>query len=247
MSQKKQYVMFDLGGTLLYRSADWREIRADQAQELSQYLLDEKIIADPQSFSALFSDMMIAYFKERDRTLIEIPTSDLLRQALSRVGVKQISEEKISSALKVMYSASQAYWFEEEDALLTLEILRKQGYRMGLVSNANDGEDVRTLLRRTGIEKYMDVVIISAEIRLRKPHLRMFQDALSFWQAEPAQAVMVGDLLSADVMGAQRMGIGTVWITRRADKKENMPFQSVVYPDKVICCLAELPDVLKNW
>jgi len=58
---------------------------------------------------------------------------------------------------------------------------------------------------------------------------------------------MVGDLLPADILGANEMGMVSVWITRRASKSANQPYLETVKPDMTITSLRELPAALLNF
>lgn len=63
----------------------------------------------------------------------------------------------------------------------------------------------------------------------------------------PKESVMVGDALNADILGANTIGMSSIWITRRADRVENDKFRTRVYPEEVITSLGELPSLLANW
>ncbi len=57
---------------------------------------------------------------------------------------------------------------------------------------------------------------------------------------------MVGDTLTADILGAQNAGLRAVWITTRADHPENLRVRERVTPDAMISTLSELPSVLQQ-
>ena len=114
-----------------------------------------------------------------------------------------------------MYQVSEAYWHMEAETLPALDDLRRQGYRLGLISNAADDANVQRLVDKAGLRPYFDVILTSAAQGIRKPHPRIFYTAPETWPAIPAQAVMVGDTLSADIQGAKNLGIYSVWVTRR--------------------------------
>jgi HAD superfamily hydrolase (TIGR01662 family) len=170
-----------------------------------------------------------------------------LNDLLHEFGIDHVSFRHLRGALDAMYAVSQSYWFPEDDAVTTLKELQSKGYRMGLVTNASDSADVNTLVDKAKIRSFFDVITISADIGFRKPHPIMFETALDFWQADPNQAVMIGDLLSADVMGANQYGIASIWITRRASKSANQPFLESVKPDAIVDRLSEIPDLLSKW
>jgi FMN phosphatase YigB (HAD superfamily) len=94
---------------------------------------------------------------------------------------------------------------------------------------------------------YMEIILISAEVGIRKPHPRIFQLALQHWQATPDQAVMVGDTLGADILGGLNAGIATIWITRRANTRDNIEQKDIIQADAVVTQLQEIPELLTNW
>jgi FMN phosphatase YigB (HAD superfamily) len=87
---------------------------------------------------------------------------------------------------------------------------------MGIISNAGDDKDVSQLVGRFQLECFFDFVLTSAACSFRKPHPRIFEMALAHWNIPASEAIMVGDSLEADIMGAQKAGLLGVWITRRA-------------------------------
>jgi putative hydrolase of the HAD superfamily len=132
----------------------------------------------------------------------------------------------------------------EEDTRPTLQKLEHMGYRLGIISNAGDDQDVQQLARGFGIHRHFDYILTSAACSYRKPHPRIFELALANWYLLPSEAVMVGDNLTADVLGAQKTGMYGVWINRRADPQ--MEKQEAVSPDASLSSLAELPALLDH-
>ncbi len=241
MKLRFQYVLFDLGNTLLYYDAPWPDSLDEAIQALTRYLISHNFPISEKPFQSAFRERLEQYYVDRDVDCIEFSTQDVLRKFLYEQGVYSISNEIVRGALSAMYRVSQSYWKPEADAIPTLEMLKHSGYQLGLVTNASDSDDVNALVDKAVFRSYFDVIVISADIGLRKPHPRIFNTALKFWDAQPDQAVMIGDLLPADILGANELGIASVWITRRASKTANNPYLESVKPDAVINSLAELP------
>jgi FMN phosphatase YigB (HAD superfamily) len=55
---------------------------------------------------------------------------------------------------------------------------------------------------------------------------------------------MVGDTLSADIAGAAKLGIYSIWITRRTQMPPDG--ELVIQPQAIISSLKELPSLLKE-
>jgi HAD superfamily hydrolase (TIGR01549 family) len=235
-------VLFDLGGTLMYERATWQSInpRADEA--LTNYLRAEGLELNLSTFPREFRNRLSKYFRQREQDLLETSYSFVLRDVLKDKGYGSVPESIIRNALDRLFAITQTNWILEEDALPTLQKLEMDGYRMGLLSNAGDDQDVQQLARRFGIAKYFDFILTSAACSYRKPHRRIFEIALSNWYFLPSEAVMVGDNLDADVRGAQSVGLFTVWISRRAGGR--LEGQQSIQPDASLSSLSELPAVL---
>jgi putative hydrolase of the HAD superfamily len=83
--------------------------------------------------------------------------------------------------------------------------LRAAGVRLAVVSNSEGTIDA--MLTEVGLRPYFDAVVDSAVVGAVKPDARIFQIALDALGVEAADAIMVGDLPTADVLGPRRHGL----------------------------------------
>lgn len=109
--------------------------------------------------------------------------------------------------------------------------------KLGLVTNGSPDLQ-REKVAASGLERYFDVVIVSGEVGAGKPDARPFLLALEALGISPAQAVMVGDSLERDIIGAQRIGMRAIWLNRRGRTAGS------VRTDAEIGDLLQLPSVL---
>ena len=235
-------VIFDLGGTLMYERANWDPITAQADEALTNYLREQGMELNLSTFPREFRRRLAKYFKKREKDLLETSYGFVLRDVLEEKGYRDVSDTIVRAALDRLFAVTQTNWVIEGDTLQTLKKLETDGYRMGLISNAGDDQDVQQLARRFGINQYFDFILTSASCSYRKPHRRIFELALSNWYFLPSEAVMVGDNLDADVRGAQSVGLYTVWISRRAGSRTAE--QAAIQPDATISTLYELPPLL---
>lgn len=235
-------VLFDLGGTLMYERASWQAVTARADEALTNYLIREGLELNLSTFPREFRNRLSKYFKQREKDLLETSYSFVLHDVLKDKGYGSVSDSTVRNALDQLFAVTQTNWILEADALPTLQKLETDGYRMGLISNAGDDQDVQQLARRFGIARYFDFILTSAACSYRKPHRRIFELALSNWYFLPSEAVMVGDNLEADVRGAQSVGLFTVWISRRAGERTDD--QRSIQPDASLSSLSELPAFL---
>jgi HAD superfamily hydrolase (TIGR01549 family) len=113
-------------------------------------------------------------------------------------------------------------------------------YRLGLLSNFDDAQCGREVLADTGVGELFEAVVISAEVRLRKPDPRIFRRMLEMLELAPNEVLYVGDTPLEDVWGAFQVGIPTVWISKGAMA---LP-EGIPQPRFVIDELSELPRLL---
>ena len=123
-----------------------------------------------------------------------------------------------------------------------LEDIRRRGYKIALIANA-DSIDARNILSACRLDSYFDATIISGELGIEKPDSRIFQVALDELRVKPGKALMVGNRLDTDIVGANRVGIKSAWF------RWNSRYDSTIgtedkRPDFMIQNLAELLDIL---
>ncbi len=90
-------------------------------------------------------------------------------------------------------------------------LARLDGLPRAVVSNADDAF-LKGLLRKNGLT--FDHIVTSESVRAYKPRAVIFEVALDRLRAEAGEVVHVGDSLTADVEGAARLGMRTVWVNR---------------------------------
>lgn len=244
-SVQLEVVIFDLGGTLIYFDADWMEALQESNTRLLQALKDAKIDVDERTFTDRFRAMLRNYYEERETEFIEFTSAYILRQALAEYGYAMIPDSVVREVLAAMYAVTQSYWKPDPDAHATLKALQKNGYRLGLISNASDNADVQTLVEQAGLQDFFEPILTSAAEGIRKPHPKIFWTALNHLDTHPSRAAMVGDTLGADILGAHHAGLFGIFVTRYADTPANRAHAETILPDATIGSLAELPGLLE--
>src|SRR6185369_3755546 len=92
-----------------------------------------------------------------------------------------------------------------EGALETVRDLKRRGYRLGVVSNA-EGRVERDLIG-AGYDGFFETVIDSSVVGVEKPDPAIFRLALERLGASPDGTVFLGDVPAVDVEGARAAGI----------------------------------------
>ncbi len=183
----------------MYERASWHEVTAQGDEALTRYLIHQGLELNLSTFPVQFRRRLGEYFAQREKDLLETTYTYVLLELLKDKGYANMSDEVVRKALDSLFAITQTNWILEDDTLPTLKKLEKDGYRMGLISNAGDDQDVQQLIRRFEISTYFDFILTSASCSYRKPHPRIFELAVANWYFLPSETVMVGDNLDASV------------------------------------------------
>ncbi|WP_042355542.1 HAD family hydrolase [Bacillus rubiinfantis] len=103
--------------------------------------------------------------------------------------------------------------FVYEDTYEILNTLKDQ-YQLLLVTNGSPDLQNTKLAISPQLHPYFNHIVISGAFGKGKPDPAIFAYALSLLSLKPDEAIMVGDNLRTDILGANRAGIQSVWINR---------------------------------
>ena len=98
-----------------------------------------------------------------------------------------------------------------------LETLKKEGYKLGLLSNGDRFSQHNKVIQ-VGVEELFDEVIISGDYGIDKPDRRIFDIMTEKLGVKNEECMMVGDVFSTDILGAHNAGILPVWIVTDPEK-----------------------------
>jgi len=101
--------------------------------------------------------------------------------------------------------------FEGAVEILDYLILK---YKLHIITNGFE-EVQHKKLKNSGIDHYFSTVTTSEEVGLKKPNPKVFLTALNKANSLPAQSVMIGDSLEADILGANNIGMQTIFYNYR--------------------------------
>jgi putative hydrolase of the HAD superfamily len=162
---------------------------------------------------------------ERSRTTDrEAHYEEVLQYLLFYFKVPWQGQVTIQEMLEVYYREV----FQERsvfpEVVPALEQLSQWGVSMGIVSNTTNPVAIKEMeLENSGLKKYFDFAIYSSKFPFRKPHPSIFQLAIRHFQLQPSEILFVGDSLSTDILGAQRVGMKTAWINRKNEQTDIGP------------------------
>ncbi len=118
--------------------------------------------------------------------------------------------------------------------------MRAAGLRLAIITNRAHGDDEFVdELHAYGLREPFEVIISSDQVGYRKPHPKIFEAALEALDLGAAEVAMVGDRPEADVAGANRVGMPSIWI-RKVTPPERVPTTEDEQPDYTIDELRDL-------
>jgi 2-haloalkanoic acid dehalogenase type II len=121
-----------------------------------------------------------------------------------------------------------------------LPTLAERGYRLGLISNADEDDPVIRALLDSRLPVTFEAVVTSQGAGAYKPAARIFEHALWRLDLDRVDAVFVGDSPASDILGGSRAGLRTIWVNRRGTEyPEGYPA-----PDATVADLTGLLELL---
>ncbi|WP_077210840.1 HAD family hydrolase [Bacillus dakarensis] len=129
--------------------------------------------------------------------------------------------------------------FVYEESFQVLDKLKGK-YKLLLLTNGSPDLQNTKLEITPELVPYFDQIVISGAFGRGKPDPTIFEHALERMNIKKDEAIMVGDNLMTDILGASRVGMKSVWINRH-DKERNE-----VVPDFEIKHLEELFTILEE-
>jgi putative hydrolase of the HAD superfamily len=237
MTKPIRIVLFDAGNTLMHLDYDFiarlltehghprtaGEVRV--AEYAAKAAIDEflaPLLRAPDSIEGLL------WPGERERP-------SYFAVALQQLGIADDAAPPLLEALRLHNEQDCLWRVIEPDTLEVLDGLRRQGLKLGVVSNS-DGR-VEADLERHGLGPHFETVVDSHVVGVEKPDASIFVIALNRMNASAEEALFVGDVYAIDILGARRAGMDAVLIDPLGR-----------YPGDIDCRritrLAELPNLL---
>jgi HAD superfamily hydrolase (TIGR01549 family) len=216
-------LLFDLGDTLWYRESQevWEKLEGASNQcavDLLRQHIDPSDLPqiDDRSLGRRLRQAFDARIRDaiRNTPLLEPDSLQAAADVLQSWGLHQVDTALCTAlfeTLRVRIHNSRPLF---SDALSTLAELRRRGYLLGIVTNRLwGGEPFLEDLRLIGLLEYFDLehIAISGDLGIRKPNPQIFLQTLKTFQVTPRETAMIGDSLSADILGSQPLGIFAVW------------------------------------
>jgi len=195
-------VFFDLDHTL------W-DFEKNSALTFEKILSHHKINIALKDFLAVYVPANLAFWKlyREEKITKEELRYQRLKSVFDRLNL-EVSDKMIDrlSEEYIRYLSSFNHLFPN-----TFEILDylKPKYKLHIITNGFQ-EIQDTKMQNSHIDGYFEHVINSEMAGVKKPNPIIFQLALKLAKVAPKNAMMIGDSLEADILGAKALGLHTL-------------------------------------
>jgi len=236
-------VIFDYGNTLVFEVVDWDASEHKGAEYAFEKLAELGIVIDRTLFVERLTTARKQNREMARETLVEISALETLDEV-----VHSFTDGKLSRSELAMLE--DAFFRKEFQRIRPLpnaeEVLRQlsyEGFKLGLISNATSGNAVRLVLQEHHLLHWFQASAISSDVGFRKPKSEIFQYMLQALNVEANEAIMVGDSIDTDVLGARNAGLRSIWL----DVVATDSVSDSVKPDAVAGSLKDVLDIVYTW
>ena len=140
----------------------------------------------------------------------DIPVEQVMAALFFAKGVEEADALGLQAA-QLFRISSLEYICVYPGVLEALEVLRKNGYRLWLLSNAQRAFTAYEL-RLLGLEHIFDGIYLSSDYGCRKPDVRFYRALLEDQGLKPECCMMIGNDRFTDIAGAKASGMATLYM-----------------------------------
>ena len=141
----------------------------------------------------------------------DLPFEETMADLFRAKGVTENADTLGINAAQLFRISSLDYIKLYPGALDALAKLRKAGYRLWLLSNA---QAIFTAyeLRLLGLGDQLDGICLSSNYKCRKPDLRFYQALIEDRNLDVSKTMMIGNDRQTDIAGAKAAGMATLYM-----------------------------------
>lgn len=197
----------------------------------------ESYVEDPEHMSWLWRTY-VSHYRPLCNFLGYMSHHEINRAALKYVFGKfdvKASDEELDEIAQVYYEMEPF-----EDVREGMERLRDAGYDLYVLSNG-DHDVLDAMVSNAGIGDLLDGLISADEIRIYKPHVRLYKYTAQ-QTGTPPDNIVHASALWGDVLGGMYAGNQGVWVNRQGEPRGIQPFDGE--PDQVVSDFLELAEEL---
>ena len=160
----------------------------------------------------------------------DLPFEPVMAELFRAKGVEKDADALGVNASQLFRIASIDYIRIYPKVLEALAELRRRGYRLWLLSNA---QRIFTAyeLRHLGLGEQLDAIYISSDFGCRKPDKRFFDALLTQQNLDPAKCLMIGNDRDTDIAGARNAGLATFYMHTNLTPPDQKEADPGLHPD----------------
>ena len=226
-------LIFDYGNTLI----EFGPSQVDTCDRaLSQAL---EAIFGPHNFDQL---QEIQHRERRSPYRGDFKENDLAgttRSLIESLFDTDASDGQIAELLEVRFNVMVSAVKVAPEVHSLLDRLSKR-FRLGLISNYPCSRSINHSLAQHGLDRWFEVVVVSADVGHVKPHPKLFDLAVSRMNVRPEASLYIGDNWLGDIQGAKRFGMKAAWIRQYIPYEDFPENPGDHQPDLVVEHLSEL-------
>jgi putative hydrolase of the HAD superfamily len=231
---KIKAVLFDMFDTLMMIEHN-HQFYVPSLKQMFDVLKNKGVNESFDEFIKAYTKARVELYEKADLNNEEPHFNQRVAKALQFLGYNYTKDSSAVEAATFAFCKEFMKYvrIDKDSKKVLVELFKK--YKLGIVSNFAIPECIVKLLQDNDIERFFSVVVVSGGVNKRKPSSEIFEIALKTLKITGSEAIFVGDTLDADIKGAQKVGMKTVFIERRIQKEKEF-----IHPDKTIKNLREL-------
>lgn len=204
-----KHIFFDLDHTL------W-DFEANSAKAFEFIFNENNVSVDLDHFLEFYAPINKKYWKlyREEKVTKPVLRYKRLKESFDHLNYAA-SDDLIYHLSRVYIDNLPNYNSLFEGTVEVLDYLLPK-YKLHIITNGF--EEVQTKkLENSNIAHYFDKIITSESVGVKKPNARIFNHALDLARTTPETSMMIGDNYEADIMGAQQIGMSTIFFNSHED------------------------------
>jgi len=198
-------VLFDLDNTLI----DFIKMKREACRSAVKAMRKVGLKIDEKT---CLEKLMDTYYRVGLESDVAITT--FLKELTGKVD-ENILQAGIEGYLKAKPKFLKPYPY----VLETLETLKSQGLKLGIITDARR-EKALQRLDAMNITKFFDIIVTYTESKVKKPDLLPFKLAIEKLDLRPEDILLVGDSIRRDIEPAKKLRMKTLLVKKYEDLKK---------------------------
>lgn len=209
------HILFDAVGTLIYPSPSVTDVYQQAGAGEGLSLSREEIAS---RFRTAFAAHAYPIDPSSSASTTAEPDKARWRKIVHQVFAELAgpARESVFQMLWAHFADSRS-WQLFDDVAPTLNALRDAGFSLGIASNFDDR--LLSIVAGHSALQSLSPICISSQLNAAKPSPSFFQQTQALLSQHPANILLVGDDVTADVQGALSAGWHAAWLQRDAAQK----------------------------